>query len=265
MERGRRRWLQLTWEAWIRDAASGGGLLAGGLAYRVFLWQLPATLCLVSLLGAVAELAHRPPEEVARSSGMTGAIAASVARVIAETDDARWWLIVVGLVLALWAGRGGARAVRVISQIAWAEPLGRKGSELIGSLAFSGFLLAAIAMRVVEGRYVHGSFVTDVVVFVIFTVVFASLSAWVMSLLPHGERHWTAVVPGALVFSLSLRGATVVTAYYLAGRIDRVDDLYGGLGIAIVALLFQFLAARLFVSAQFLNASLAGVGPRTAR
>jgi hypothetical protein len=52
----------------------------------------------------------------------------------------------------------------------------------------------------------------------------------------------------------------LATVHYFADKIDRVDDLYGSIGIAIVMLLFLFLLARTLVVAQFLNAGLAGRG-----
>jgi uncharacterized BrkB/YihY/UPF0761 family membrane protein len=51
-----------------------------------------------------------------------------------------------------------------------------------------------------------------------------------------------------------LLGLAVST--YFAYRLDRSDDLYGSLAIAVVMMLYLFVIARLFVAAQFLNASL---------
>ena len=43
---------------------------------------------------------------------------------------------------------------------------------------------------------------------------------------------------------------------HFAYRLDHSNDLYGALGLAVVMMLFLFLVARLFVAAQFLNATL---------
>jgi uncharacterized BrkB/YihY/UPF0761 family membrane protein len=78
-------------------------------------------------------------------------------------------------------------------------------------------------------------------------------------LLPHGERRWLALVPGALVFALALRLLSLATSFYFAPKLGRVHDLYGSHGIAIVILLSLFLIARAWVVCQFLNATIAGV------
>src|SRR5262245_33883329 len=50
-ESERRGWVRSLVNAYEADRNRGGGLLAGGLAYRIFLWELPASLVLVSAFG----------------------------------------------------------------------------------------------------------------------------------------------------------------------------------------------------------------------
>ena len=44
--------VRLASEAFEHDRARAGGLLAGGLAYRIFLWQIPLALFLLSAFGS---------------------------------------------------------------------------------------------------------------------------------------------------------------------------------------------------------------------
>jgi uncharacterized BrkB/YihY/UPF0761 family membrane protein len=76
------------------------------------------------------------------------------------------------------------------------------------------------------------------------------LLVWVMTMLPHGGRRWVVVLPGALFFATIVRLLTLATVVYFAPKLGRVDDLYGGLGIAIVILLFLYLVARAFVGGR---------------
>ena len=80
-----------------------------------------------------------------------------------------------------------------------------------------------------------------------------------MTLLPHGGRPWVWVVPGAVFFAITSRVVSIGASIYLSGRIGRVNDVYGRLGVAIVALLWLYLGARFFVWGQFLSATFAGV------
>ncbi len=48
----------------------------------------------------------------------------------------------------------------------------------------------------------------------------------------------------------------IVTIVWFANRLDRVDDLYGALGVATVFLAWLFIVARLLVAGASLNATL---------
>jgi uncharacterized BrkB/YihY/UPF0761 family membrane protein len=259
-ERARRGWLRIAYEAWDLDRRRGGPLLAGGLAYRIFLWQLPASLLLVSLLGFVADDRGRSPVELARQAGLSAAVAGLVADAAAQADEARWWLLVVGAVLTVWAGRGGARAATLTSRIAWAlPPPSRPGSAIRASLAFSAVLLLGIAIQALAPALFGGGLAEDAGAWLMISAATLGLVLGVMHRLPRRPVGWLGLLPGALFVTAALRGLSVATGVYFAGRLDRVDDLYGGLGVAIVILLYLYLAARSFVWGQFLNARIAGV------
>lgn len=260
-ERTHRGWVGLVYDAWDLDRHRGGPLLAGGLAYRVFLWELPVSLFLVSLFGVASkDLQAGSPAEVARSSGLSAAVADLVAEAVRQTSSARWWLIVVGAVLTVWAGRGAIRAVVLTSTIAWAlPPSGVPGGSIRGSLAFTGVMLVGITIgALVQGLFALG-FVGDVVAWAVVSLGLFAFCTAVMSRLPRREAAWTSLMPGALLVTVALRGLSLATEVYFADRLERVSDLYGGLGTAIVILLYLYLGARSFVWAQFLNARVAGV------
>ena len=52
-----------------RDSSIGGGLLAGALAYRLFVLLLPTALLFVSGLGLYADAVDKSPSKVARDAG----------------------------------------------------------------------------------------------------------------------------------------------------------------------------------------------------
>ena len=55
-----------------RDGDVGGGIIAGALAYRLFIWLLPLALVAVAGLGFAADASSDSPEEAADSWGSTG-------------------------------------------------------------------------------------------------------------------------------------------------------------------------------------------------
>src|SRR6476620_5893251 len=55
-----------------RDSSIGGGLLAGALAYRLFVLLLPSALLFVSGLGLYAGAVDKSPSTAARDAGLHG-------------------------------------------------------------------------------------------------------------------------------------------------------------------------------------------------
>jgi uncharacterized BrkB/YihY/UPF0761 family membrane protein len=263
LESERRGWVRTLVNAYEADRNRGGGLLAGGLAYRIFLWELPAALVLVSVFG-VASSGGRAPEDVARSFGLSGALVATVATAVHEAGRASWWLLILGTVLLLWAGRSAVRALQIVCEIAWSERDRVHRASVASSVVFSVVTLAIIGLQAAFTALMHGV-VAYSVGWVIGTLLMVGVSVWAMAVLPHGGRPWPAVLPGALFFAAIVRLLTMATVVYFAPKLGRIDDLYGGLAIAIVILLFLYLVARAFVGGEFINATFAGVSHASLR
>jgi uncharacterized BrkB/YihY/UPF0761 family membrane protein len=242
-------------QAFESDRRRAGGLLAGGLAYKVFLWQIPLVLFLVSAFGLVVDLAGDDPADVARQTGMTAALASSISQAVAASHSARWWLLFLGAFVTVWAGRGVYRGVRLVSELAW-DARAPKGNSLVGSLAVTGFGLIAITMQALLPKAFSTLGVPSVIAFLLGLILASALSVWLLSLLPRADAPWPAVLPGAVLFGVGIRVLGLAASTYFAVRLDRTSDLYGALGVAIVMMLYLFVLARLFVAAQFLNATL---------
>lgn len=253
--RSRSAGVQMAAEAFEHDRARAGGLLAGGLAYRVFLWQLPLSLFLLSALGLATELAGADPADLARRVGMTAALSGAIAKGAAASGSERVWLLFLGAFLTIWAGRGVYRGLRLVSELAWGVR-GPRGSSLRGSLAVTGVALIGEAMQVALPRAWSAIGLPGLAEFLLGLVLASAFATWAISLLPRADARWTAVVPGGIVFGIGLRLLGVASATWFAYRLERSGDLYGAIGIAIVLMLYLYLLARLFVGVQFLNATL---------
>ena len=247
--------VRLVVQAFESDRRRAGGLLAGGLAYKIFLWQIPLVLFLVSAFGLVVDLAGDDPADVARQTGMTAALASAIAKAVEASASARWWLMILGAFVTIWAGRGVYRGLRLVSELAW-DARAPKGNSLVGSLVVTGIGILAIAMQALMPKASSSLGVPAVLAFIVGLVFASALSLWVLVMLPHAEAPWPAILPGAVMFGVGLRLLGWAASTYFAYRLDRTSDLYGALGIAIVMMLYLFVLARLFVAAQFLNATL---------
>ena len=247
--------VRLAVKAFESDRRRAGGLLAGGLAYRIFLWQIPLALFLVSALGVASELSGTDPADLARKTGMTAALAGAISQAVAASDSARWWLLILGAFLTVWAGRGVYRGVLLVSELAW-DIRAPRGSSLKGSLAVTGFGLLGVATQAFLPKISETLGLPVVARFVLGLILASSLAFAVLRLLPRPDVPWTSILPGAVLVGVGMRLLGLAVSTYFAYRLDHSNDLYGALGLAVVMMLFLFLVARLFVAAQFLNATL---------
>jgi uncharacterized BrkB/YihY/UPF0761 family membrane protein len=120
----------------------------------------------------------------------------------------------------------------------------------------TGFGLAIFALQALLPVLVDAVGLPGFVQLLLGLIAATALCAYALSLLPRADAPWRAVLPGALLLGAGLRLLSLAASTYFAYRLDKSGDLYGALGIAIVMMLYLFLIARLFVAAQFLNATL---------
>lgn len=252
--RDRHASVRVAFEAYERDSLHAGGLLAGGLAYRLFLWILPFALTVSAVSRLVSSGTGRPPDQVARESGMSRALVEVVRQATAESSQSAVGLFVVGLLLTLWTGMGVLKGLRLASAITW----GVRPAPLIRPLqagAATSLVLAALLVGTTAVAVALGGYGSPVVV-VVDAAIFVTAAAWVALALPHppdiGIRD---VLPGAALMAFGLGGLALISRVYLADRIDRADNLYGALGVATVFLLWLFLLGRLIVAGLALNAT----------
>ncbi len=238
-----------------RDAERLGGLLAGALAYRLFLWLLPFALFAMGLLGALTSLDDGTPAEVSENLGLHGALAESVSK---GAEQKGWWIaMIIGLCATLYAGVGAEKAVRISHSAAWGLPRGKARSPVRATLGFTGTVLLLIVVTLLATwlREVHEGpgIVATLLVGVLYFVVWM----FVQVRLPHRRGHWTQLVPGALLVAVGVEAIHLFTVWYLVDRAARAQSTYGAIGTALVILVWLYLVARLVVGAAVLNAELA--------
>lgn len=243
-------------ESFNRDRRFAGGLLAGGLAFRLFLWLLPFSLVVVALLGGVSSGWNRPTSDLAESAGLSAAVAGTVAKAVHDSEQGRWYLLLVGVFFTLWAGMGVVKALRLISGLAWEVPPKMSLNPVASSAMVSVIVAVVFAGHLVAAWMQSGPFASDFLAFVGEGVFLFAVATWVFWKLPHAtEASWLAMVPGGVLVTVGVLVTRLATAVYFAGRLDRVDDLYGALGVASVFLAWLFIIARLWVAGSSLNSS----------
>jgi uncharacterized BrkB/YihY/UPF0761 family membrane protein len=74
--------------------------------------------------------------------------------------------------------------------------------------------------------------------------------------LPHRGAHWTALIPGALVFGVGAEVLQLVAVYLIAPYSLEKQGTHGALVLAAGLMLGLFFVSRLMVSAAVVNATL---------
>ncbi len=80
--------VRVAYQSYERDRRFAGGVLAGGLSYRLFLFLLPFSLFIVTAVGAVADGVQGELSDLAQNAGLSASLAASVG---AAVEHLRPW------------------------------------------------------------------------------------------------------------------------------------------------------------------------------
>ncbi|HSC51245.1 MAG TPA: hypothetical protein VLD16_13355 [Gaiellaceae bacterium] len=252
--RSQHRSLELAWSLYESDSSIGGGLLAGALAYRLFVLRLPTSLLLVSGLGLYAGAADKSTRQVTKEAGLHGLFASNVAAT--ASSSARSLVFVLMIPAVLYAAAKLYRALAIVHGIVWHSTgrFGRTTRRGVGVLL--AVLLATVAATEIVSLIRRHDQLGGLSALAAYTVVVGG--AWLaLSLeLPHGDAGWTALVPGALLVGSGLLAVNVFNVYVTARLVEDRANTYGALGVATALLFSLVLVGRVAVVSAELNAVL---------
>jgi uncharacterized BrkB/YihY/UPF0761 family membrane protein len=254
-ERGRRGWVDAIYEMVERDNEIAGGIIAGALAYRLFIWLLPAGLVFVGGLGVIADAASDSPKGVGAKLGIGGIVSSSLNS--ASKSHSAWYALIVGVPILLYATRSVLRVLIGTHRLAWGDVPGARpkptfldAAKLLG--VFVGyFVLAGLAAWARAHSHAAGLVATIVVI-----VGFTGLWLWTCTKLPHGDAGWVDLLPGAIAAGIGVGILQVVAAYLLAPYALQKQGTYGALGLAAALLLGLWVLGRLLIGGAEINATL---------
>jgi YihY family inner membrane protein len=254
--RARFWWADAGFQAFDREMIHGGGLLAGGLAYRLFLWLLPIGLVGAQILGILVDMNGESVEDAAKEFGIGAAAVATAYDAVETNPTNRFALLAIGVGLLVWFSLGFVRALQVAYSIAWGVPRPRLRKPLWAILIFNGLVLSiAVASAVLA--WLRAELGLLGILGVLLTVAFqTAVGLAVMWLLPRRAERWQELLPGAVLIAVGSQLVSLAVVFYLAPKIGRSSELYGTLGTASVLLVWLYLVARLITSGAFLNATL---------
>src|SRR3954447_5434703 len=238
-----------------RDASIGGGLLAGALAYRLFVFLLPTALLCVSGLGLYAGAVDKTTSEAAREAGLHGLVASQVAST--SSGDARWLVFLVMVPAVAYATATLYRALAIVHGIVWfgSGRGARPNPRGIGAL-FGAFAVALAAIQIVGWIRRHDQ-LGGLAALLLYVLLAGGAWRLVSLQLPHRDVGWQALLPGAALMGVGFLFVNVFNIYVTTRLVEDRADTYGALGIATALLLSLVIVGRLMVVSAELNAQLA--------
>jgi uncharacterized BrkB/YihY/UPF0761 family membrane protein len=237
-----------------RDSKIGGGLLAGALAYRLFVLLLPTVLLLVSGLGLYAGSVDKTPATVASEAGLHGLIASQVASTASGRHRAVVFLVMIPVVF--YATVTLYRALAKVHAIAWYGSGHGVRITRNGVGVFAAALILQLVAAETVGWIRRGNQFGGLAALLVYLVLVGGAWLAVSLHLPHRPVRWFHLLPGAVLVGIGLLFVNVFNVYVTTRLVENRANTYGALGIATALLFSLVLVGRLMVVSAELNATL---------
>jgi uncharacterized BrkB/YihY/UPF0761 family membrane protein len=207
------------------DAAVGGGLLAGAVAFRVFLFIVPFVFFFVAGFGLAADATGKSARSLASDAGIAGLLATS----INNMADQSFWSRVAVCLVAGFATLVGARSllkvITVVHVLVWRLPRVRVGAkrQVLFTLGLIGVIAGAMLFVRLTGELRDVSFPAWVFATAAATALPAAIWLYVsMRVFPHpAEATWRDLLPGALLVGVGIECVHVFTVVWISRSFGR--------------------------------------------
>ncbi|MBO0729131.1 MAG: YihY/virulence factor BrkB family protein [Acidimicrobiaceae bacterium] len=236
-----------------RDRSTGGIVLAGAVAFRLFLFFVPFVAFVVVMLGIGPAGSDQDLARRLRVGGL-------VAKAAHGTNHLSTWeritsLVLIGFALLI-AARTFYRVLHVVFSLEWSLPVRRVRATKPG-LALIGFVAVCIVAELGLSRLRHDSPIGGPFGTIFFFLLPAGFWLIILEVLPHDrESPWWIQLPGALLIAIGVEAVHLVTIYWIAHQVAAKSNLYGGIGSSLAILLWAYLMGRLIVAAAVVNSLL---------
>jgi membrane protein len=258
----RHRVLGLPIAVYKRFGEHGGSRLAATISYYAFFSLFPLLLVFVTILGMV--LADNQELRDDLVDGALGQIPVIGSQLKTDSLPGQGWVLVLGLVTALWAGLGAVTAVQHALDTIADVPMHDRGNALVRK-AKSIAYLALLAIGISASTYlsnlasvVGGGVMTGALGLVATFAVNVLLLIALVNVLPAHRMPLRHDLPGVVVGAVGLlllqQLGSLVVRRFIAGA----SDTYGTFAIVIALLSWFFLVSRVLLLTAELNYVLAG-------
>jgi uncharacterized BrkB/YihY/UPF0761 family membrane protein len=238
------------------DVHVGGGILAGAVAFRLFLFMVPFVYILFTAVGLASTAANQDPATLAKTLGITGVLASAVVNSQDISVLSQFLLVLGASVALLWTANGLVKTLYVVHWLIWGVPrLKPSGFRAIGTTIGLAVVLTVLAVATNVLRTDIGRLVSVLVALIVMAVAFAAWW-WVSWRLPHAPVRAQQLIPGAVLVALGIEVLHLITTYWIGHLVARKSNTYGAIGIALAVLLWVYVLGRIIVASAGINAAL---------
>jgi membrane protein len=272
--------VRIAYEAFQEFLADDGWAIASHIALSTLMAMFPFLIVVTALAGfffgskeladeAARILLEAWPQEVA------GPISLDIAGVLTDT---RGDVLTFGILFALYFASSGVESLRVGLNRAYntSEPRAwwRLRLEsilyvLVGAVAILAFSFLVVLAPLIWGKLVHYvptleplselvTFARYAVAVVVLMTALTILHFW----LPAGRRTFLGIAPGIVATLLLWLISGAAFGRYLANYAFAYISMYAGLASAMIALVFLYVCASIFIYGGELNSVIAKGGKR---
>ena len=262
-------------DAFRRFLADDGWAIASHIALSSLMAMFPFLIVVTALAGffsgskqladeAARILLEAWPQEVA------GPIALDIAGVLTDT---RSGVLTLGLFFALYFASSGVEGLRIglnraydISETRpwWLLRLESIGYVLVGAVSILACSFLVVLAPLIWGKLLHYvptlEPLSDLITFARYAVAVVVLVIALMivhSWLPAGRRSFSEIAPGIIATLLLWLITGAAFGRYLANYAFAYVSMYAGLASAMVALVFLYVCASIFIYGGELNSVIA--------
>ena len=235
---------------------AGGGLIAGGVAFRFFLWLVPFGLILASIGSLWSEYDEGGLESAARDFGLGAAAAEAASEALHANEKNAVIVLIIGVVSLVWFTLGVLRAAYISYALAWRVEVPKVRRPVLAIGIANVLLIAAFFGSAATAWLREQIGATALLSLLLGFVMTTALALCAMWLLPHRVSEPIELLPGAVIVGVGYQLMDLAVLFYFAPKLGESQETYGVFGAAATLLIWLYVLCRTFTFASFLNATL---------
>jgi YihY family inner membrane protein len=244
-----RSWAAIPFAVVKRYGESNVGNLAATIAYYGFFSLFPLLLVFTSVAGYL--LHDRPDlqQQLLDSALAQFPIVGNQIRENVASVQGSGTAVAIGIVLALWAGLGGVRAVQGAMDTVWDVPRKRRpgfaksvGIALLTLLVLAAFITAAALVTYFVGSSGGIIGVGAGVATLTLTIGFLIVGYRVLTT---ADVTWRQVVPGAVIAGVGWTALLALGGWIVSRQVSSSTHVYGTFAVVIGLLGWIYLGAQI--------------------